>query len=511
MKTNYKDVRRNRVVDHSISCLPVLTSDEKTRHDGDGRRIQGLFSIMLLMSLLLTAGRTHGWPDVDFCNEEFSVCGESENGSCFEVRDTPGCCDPDCCRIVCEIDSLCCEDGWDEFCVSYAEAACHCTTGECGTTPNDCNNNCLGDACDLDRDSSLDCNENGIIDSCEVADGIAEDCNGNSIPDECDLANQDCNQNGIIDFCESQGGIETDCNGNGKDEVEEGPTFCPSDSLIPVDLIVVADSSGSADGKFGDICEDVFRTAVERLGDEFDVRAAWTSMLSPAPYSACLDYIIPDGTPVPVCHSIPDRVIDSSEDWGDSAAAMTAPYGAMLLGSEPLNWAERDAVLIIIPASDEGPQDGNDQLGSCSCQDSRSVLNLIQQAILRNAQVIPMPTRGTPDCVYEPGDASSYMNVIATRTSGSVVDARSWPSSISSEQLSANLEAAIRAAIVISPRLVCTNPCPADFNGDGVVDGSDLAMLLGDWGLEGSAYDITGDGRLDGADLSIMLGTWGDC
>ncbi|MBL9150294.1 MAG: choice-of-anchor L domain-containing protein [Phycisphaerae bacterium] len=55
-----------------------------------------------------------------------------------------------------------------------------------------------------------------------------------------------------------------------------------------------------------------------------------------------------------------------------------------------------------------------------------------------------------------------------------------------------------------------TDECEADFNGDGTVDGADLATLLGDWG-EVSTDDLDGVGVLDGADLAIMLGAWGDC
>ncbi len=51
--------------------------------------------------------------------------------------------------------------------------------------------------------------------------------------------------------------------------------------------------------------------------------------------------------------------------------------------------------------------------------------------------------------------------------------------------------------------------CPGDFNGDGVVDGADLTILLGDWG--GGAADLNGDGLVDGADLTILLGNWGNC
>lgn len=51
--------------------------------------------------------------------------------------------------------------------------------------------------------------------------------------------------------------------------------------------------------------------------------------------------------------------------------------------------------------------------------------------------------------------------------------------------------------------------CMADFNGDGVRNGTDLAYLLGSWG-SGDA-DVTGDDVTDGADLAVLLGNWGSC
>lgn len=49
---------------------------------------------------------------------------------------------------------------------------------------------------------------------------------------------------------------------------------------------------------------------------------------------------------------------------------------------------------------------------------------------------------------------------------------------------------------------------PADLNGDGTVNGNDLAMLLGNWGGSGTG-DIDGNGTVDAADLAILLGNWG--
>ncbi|MFO0873662.1 MAG: FG-GAP-like repeat-containing protein [Phycisphaerales bacterium] len=59
--------------------------------------------------------------------------------------------------------------------------------------------------------------------------------------------------------------------------------------------------------------------------------------------------------------------------------------------------------------------------------------------------------------------------------------------------------------------VVCNTatPCPADLNADGVVDGGDLGIMLGNWGT--ATGDLNGDGTVDGSDLGIMLGAWGVC
>ncbi len=47
-----------------------------------------------------------------------------------------------------------------------------------------------------------------------------------------------------------------------------------------------------------------------------------------------------------------------------------------------------------------------------------------------------------------------------------------------------------------------------DLNGDGVVDGADLTILLADWGQPGPG-DLNDDGTVGGADLTILLANWG--
>ena len=53
--------------------------------------------------------------------------------------------------------------------------------------------------------------------------------------------------------------------------------------------------------------------------------------------------------------------------------------------------------------------------------------------------------------------------------------------------------------------------CPGDLNSDGVVDGTDLAPLLADWGTSASGADVNQDGTVDGIDLAELLNSWGIC
>lgn len=56
----------------------------------------------------------------------------------------------------------------------------------------------------------------------------------------------------------------------------------------------------------------------------------------------------------------------------------------------------------------------------------------------------------------------------------------------------------------------CAGQCPADFNHDQRVDGADLAMMLANWGNQGTG-DLNGDGVVGGNDLGLLLSAWGPC
>jgi hypothetical protein len=53
----------------------------------------------------------------------------------------------------------------------------------------------------------------------------------------------------------------------------------------------------------------------------------------------------------------------------------------------------------------------------------------------------------------------------------------------------------------------CNKPSP-DLNGDGVVDGNDLGILLAAWGAGTGPADLNRDGAVDGNDLGMLLAAW---
>jgi hypothetical protein len=139
--------------------------------------------------------------------------------------------------------------------------------------------------------------------------------------------------------------------------------------------------------------------------------------------------------------------------------------------------------------------------------------NLIRQAWIENVQVIPMPTSGTPLCVYDPEEPSSFMRVVAEETGGSVLDARDWPMDVTTEALTNALEVAIREAIQQAPRI---RKLAADFNDNGIVDVNDLLSLISLYGsLIGDEnwsdrHDLDGDGFISVNDLLAVLEVYGE-
>lgn len=62
--------------------------------------------------------------------------------------------------------------------------------------------------------------------------------------------------------------------------------------------------------------------------------------------------------------------------------------------------------------------------------------------------------------------------------------------------------------------VLCPTECTADLSGDRLVDGADIAVLLGQWGAPspgGQSADLNQDGAVDGVDIALVLWSWGEC
>ncbi|MGD2110824.1 MAG: hypothetical protein PVI86_15710 [Phycisphaerae bacterium] len=100
-------------------------------------------------------------------------------GSCFSANGTPGCDDVSCCQAVCESDPFCCLNAWDALCASAVGpvcgmfAACVNGVGSCfvaHANPGCSNEACCNAVCNVD---AVCCND-GWDELC--ADRATQDC-----------------------------------------------------------------------------------------------------------------------------------------------------------------------------------------------------------------------------------------------------------------------------------------------------------------------------------------------
>lgn len=63
--------------------------------------------------------------------------------------------------------------------------------------------------------------------------------------------------------------------------------------------------------------------------------------------------------------------------------------------------------------------------------------------------------------------------------------------------------------VVEGPSCACGAVQGPDLNGDGSVNASDLAVILGAWGTSDCESDLNGDGVVNALDLAVLLGAWG--
>jgi hypothetical protein len=332
----------------------------------------------------------------------------------------------------------------------------------------DCDGNGALDGCDLAQGPSPDCNGNGAPDACDLAAGASLDCDGNSAPDECQIDQgdlPDCDGDGVPDGCAIAAGSAQDCNGNGLPD----PCDVAAATSFDVNLDMIPDECQDCNGNGTLDPEDLAR------GTSAD----------------CNGNAVPDECEVTTVASF--------------ASAPLGPFGA----GQPQSFQVTRPPLAV--------DDVEVRLTAFAdlSHFTEAVDVFLNQGLLGRLFEL-----GAGDCPTPPDEAA------LTVPSGAFNDAVDQAgvalfTAVATGPVDAGLCGGA-TSVAITVTYAALDPedldgngipdeceCPADLDGDGAVNVSDLATLLSAWG--DISPDFDGDGLVGLGDLLELTLDWGAC
>jgi len=383
-----------------------------------------------------------------------------------------------------------------------------CELGTLGAP--DCNGNLVPDGCEIAADPAIDCDGDGAIDACL---GPLADCDGNGVHDPCQgiPASEDCDGNGLFDWCESSVDPSLDCDGDGVFDA----------CAIAAGLVEDCDGNGTPDGcqgtPFAANPSGLFlrggaRAVVPGFGSEIPTSEItielwqWAeSMGSVNPFHTSFDEFnrcvlhapFHDGTvrwefgqdPAAngrLSYAPPESILGS---WQHFSLQASNAGDFMRIYRNGVLEAEKVGAETFELNSDSFTIGGEGWDGFEGRIDELRVWDHV-----RTAEQVLQGMNGTVDPAT-PGLVGYWR---FDEGSGSL-----------SKDLAGTRDAILSWGAQWALRLDC--PPSPDLNGDGIVNGGDLGMLLAAWGAlpPGSPADLTADGVVDGADLGVLLSQWG--
>ena len=496
-----------------------------------------------------SGGATYNNVVITVITGDAGACADSSE-SCTTPHATPGCSNAGCCVQVCEFEPLCCAVEWDEFCATTAIKLCGLYVYECPTGSSFPANNCPTGATVVSGGDSLAFNtltastvgpRQPQCNSTDADEQIWSDLwysftapgDGSFSASTCGTASFDT-KIAIYDI------------GNG--------TYNPAD--LP-DLFIACNEDGPDcpdSTSFLEILVEANVTYLVRLGGFLEATGNGTvvfEFLNVIYNTGGTRQILNNGAPISLGLSsgylnatFPQRWIASpftvpaptapdTDSWlvQTIAANGFTPAGSVNETMEWIIW-ERDA------ATNAAPVDG--------------------EQVVSGSVPFPAPIddpTGDPtdeqhdiatDFVLAPGDY--YLTVYPANSTGGasaanfawfcnapdgidLVDAQGpfcWRSATQptpgfqrytlpaqfqqQEGLDPNDLYAVGFKLLGVPYSGGEPPILGDLNGDGIVNGADLAILLGCWGTVTNPActpaDLNADGAVNGADLAVQLGNW---
>lgn len=460
------------------------------------------------------------------------TCGDPAAGSCSQPHPTPACSDEACCTAVCAIDPTCCTQSWDSFCVTVAAVACatNCTpTCPAGSQQE-------GESCGISSNTACESGQAGAgivpilsgrpvcgrigplaagIDTdafrIDVADGDGDGlarlsltltASGSSfvaaLPAPCTpLAG--ATFHATVTGCVSGSAALCVPPGTWYLVVARGtfpaPTAPSDDCSVPgFRYTLVATATDDCDDACGGNqpclvahgtpgCADVKCCAAVCAEDPLCCNKAWDQLCVDQAFEACDDPAPPANDDCASAESVNGRPSVPFTTLGAAPTPVNPPPGCLTAGSGALGadvWFSLSGVR------------GQIELTTCAATGFDTAV-----VVYRNDCAGAAVACADDDPVCPTGALAS--TVTFTAQCGETYLIRVAGVGVTS---------GIGTLTVRQAGSSCPQ-CTADLNGDGTVDGTDLAAVLAGWGL--AAADLNGDGTTDGLDLAVLLAGWGPC
>ena len=251
--------------------------------------------------------------------------------------------------------------------------------------------------------------------------------------------------------------------------------------------------------------------AVESTNSFEDDDGGFTSTATPTTTAGFWERTSPNGTFISGLLSAPGEAASGTQCWvtengmpGASAGTNDLDGGTVTLTSGPIDLGGEDAVVSVMVwfACD-------DAVGSPGDADTMSIevtddgIDWVEVAVV-TADVNQDGSIDSDDDVW----SERSFRVSEFVDPSSVFQCRFVVSDAPNNSVT---EAGVDEFTISQVTCEDSEPCAGDINGDSVVNGSDLAVLLADWGVIGSIADVNKDGTVGGADLAELLSNWGSC
>ena len=472
----------------------------------------------------------------DACEAEPPTqCGGSTQGSCTTTHPTPGCSDAACCETVCLYRAACCSFSWDQLCVDLADAYCAGCTLECPT----------GAALEAETCPSR------LNDAC-IAGQTPEPLPGGA--GVCGTIDGEGSSTGWSGDRDAYSILLTDPDGDGKVRLTiefsaDRPAFvtlhpagCPigtaighinasscligslAECLAPGQYVVRVSPgvhpTASASSPIS--CDQPLRYSLKYVAAQTGCEPICTVATGP-----CFDAHSGIGCSVPSCCQATCTIdpVCCSEIWDVTCARAAAEAcGAPLppndeCASAILAWPGEQSVHSTIRATVSSPA----LPGSCDLGQGASIgADLWFRYSGERSGTVSVATCGSTSDTRIAVYAGSCGGLTllgcnsASQTCSPNTGARVQFSAACGTQYYIRVGGETPAVAgsfkltVNASGPVCAAFCPADLDRNGSVTGSDLGLLLGNWGSVGSG-DLDLDGTIGGADLGLLLGAWGAC